>query len=193
MINSSIFTYLPPFKKDNPRGFLGFSRFEKEDQVPDESWDKIASLVSEKVFDTIREKYDICTCCVDSIQFAGDGTEVGIVLKRVELPGVRPLFEIVDETQPTTNTNYPKEFIERIRANSLNHLYNKSLEDSSSIDPKQLRQMELNEFAITKLCEMSIEAGIDKQSLLKQVQQARNNGYLSSQSFYKMQLTIFKS
>lgn len=193
MINPSIFTYLPPFKKDNPRGFLGFSRFEKENQVPDESWKKIANLVSDKVFDTIREKYNMCGCCVDSIQFAWDDTEVGIVLKRVELPGVRPLFEIVDETQPTTNASYPKEFIDRIRANSLHHLYNKSLEDAPSINPKQLGQMELNEFAVTTLCEISMEAGIDKQSLLKQVQQARNNGYLSSQSFYKMQLTFFKS
>lgn len=43
----------------------------------------------------------------------------------------------------------------------------KSEQNFPSQDPKQLRQMKINEFAVKVLCEMSIESGIEKKTYLE--------------------------
>lgn len=83
MINSSIFTYLPPMEHSPDRAFLGFSRSGQEIQDTQQNWIDITSNIEKKVFSVIREKFNLCTCCLDCIGFAWDNTEVGIVLKKL--------------------------------------------------------------------------------------------------------------
>lgn len=50
---------------------------------------------------------------------------------------------------------------------------------------------ELNEFAVKTICEMSIQAGVNKQRVLHQIQQAKKEGYLSQKSFNNLQRVLF--
>lgn len=69
----------------------------------------------------------------------------------------------------------------------------KSVQNSPSQDPKELRQRKINEFAVKLLCEMSVESGVEKKHILQQVQQATKDGYLPAKSYYDLQSTILKS
>lgn len=153
MIDSSIFTYFPPVAFRPNYSFLGFSRDGKEGQIKPESWKSIACTMEEKVFNRVREEFNMCTCCLSSIMFAWDNREVGIIIKKLQ----------------------------------------KSEENFPSQDPEQLRQMKINEFAVKVLCEMSVESGVEKKHILKQIEQAKKDGYLPAKSYYDLQSTILKA
>lgn len=182
MIDTSLFTYFPPMSTPD-YSFLGFSRYGKTDQITNEYWKNMAETVAEKVFNRIKKEFHMCDCCHRSILFAWDKTEVGIVLKKLQLTtetlGERAAREVKE-----------KQWIEKLEE-PVAKVVTKVLE--RSLDPQQIRQRKINEFAVKVLCEMFLEVNIDKKSILEQLQRVKEDGYLLAKSYYALESMLSSS
>lgn len=171
MIDTSTFTYFPPLSFRPNYCFLGFSRDGKEDQITQECWRNIASMVEEKVVDRIRKEFHMCACPSDVFSFAYDNTDVGIILTKLthlEEPLKKVIQKAIDISSIPQDE---KEIREK---------------------EKEIRQRKINEFAVKVLCEMSVEANVDKKHILNEIKKAKEDGYLLEKNYYDLQSTILK-
>lgn len=192
MIDTSTFTYFPPLSFRPNYCFLGFSRDGKEDQITQECWRNIASMVEEKVVDRIRKEFHMYPCPSDVFSFAYDNTDVGIILTKLT-HNVTTLFEIAK--QKAEERKLPEQLEEPLKKVIQKAIDISSIpQDEKEIreKEKEIRQRKINEFAVKVLCEMSVEANVDKKHILNEIKKAKEDGYLLEKNYYDLQSTILK-
>lgn len=147
---------------------------------------------SEALKSCSRTSYHDCTCYLDPIHFVSNDKQVGVILKKLVSPQTKESLDMalapIDKKYNSLEGSYLQDMIDRIKNFSLIPVVNKR--EAIDVATMHRREAEINQLAVEKLCKLSLKAGMEKAVLLSEIQEAKEGGYLLSESFDVLQRAI---